>query len=200
MLLNHTLNKRKHRILVFKKKHYKFSSACCSCLIRVVCWYWSLPQQLPWRQADGGPEYPERDEHGHRVGQDLSVMSAKWRLDSPHPGVTAGKRACRHAELQACPTLMLSLSSHVKWSSRTPHSASDRLIKTRPGSEDEDCQSSVKSFEEQLRSSSTNKRAKQEQLERKEKGLWERLRMSVKEKVICVMERETREKREIFTA
>lgn len=197
MLLNHTSNKRKHRILVFKKKHYTFSSACCSFLIRVVCWYWSLPQQLPWRHADWGPEYPERDEHGHCVGQDLAVMSAKWRLDSPHPGATAGKWACRHAELN-CPTLMLSLNSHVKWSSRTPHSASDRLIKTRPGREDEDC--SVKCFEEQPRSSSTSKRAKQEQLERKEKRLWERLRMSVKEKVICVMERERCEKREIFTA
>lgn len=60
----------------------------------------------------------------------------------------------------------MSLNWDVKWSSRTPDSSSDRLIKTRPGRVDED---SERRIEEQPRSSSTNKSAKQEHLERDEK-------------------------------
>lgn len=89
-----------------------------------------------------------------------------------HLRATAAKWAGRRSELQACPALALSLNSGVKWSSRTPNSSSDRLIKTRPGRVDEDCERSMKRFEEQLRSLSANKSAKQEHLERGKEGLW----------------------------
>lgn len=52
MLLESYIKPNKHRIPFFKTKN--------SFLIRVGCWCWSLPQQLPWRQADWGPEYPEK--------------------------------------------------------------------------------------------------------------------------------------------
>lgn len=89
-----------------------------------------------------------------------------------HLGAPAAEWAGRRSEQQACPALALSLNSGVKWSSRTPDSSSDRLIKTRPGRADEDCERSMKRFEEQLRSSSANKSAKQEHLERGKEGLW----------------------------
>lgn len=104
-----------------------------------------------------------------------------------HPRAAAAKWAGTRSELQACPALALSLNSGVKWSSRTPDSFSDGLIKTRPGRADEDCERSMKRFEEQLRSSSANKSAKQEHLERVKRRV---VRMSVKEKVIFVLERE----------
>lgn len=140
-------------------------------------WCWCPPSQLPWRHAKRSHKEMNRDT--------MLVRTYLWCPPSggytpAHLGVTAGK----WAELQACPALTLSLNAHVKWSSRTPHSSSDSLIKTRLGREDQGCQSSMKRFEEQLRSTSTNKRAEQEHLERKKKRLWERLRMSVKEKVI----------------
>lgn len=104
-----------------------------------------------------------------------------------HLRATAAEWAGRRAALQACPALALSLNSDVKWSSRTPDSSSDGLIKTRPGRADEDCERSMKRFGEQPRSSSANKSAKQEHLERGKRRV---VRMSVKEKVIFVLERE----------
>lgn len=168
MLRNRESNWKSTELHYFlKKKHCNVSSASCSFLIRVACWCWSLPPQLPWRQADWGPEYPEKMNTDTVLVRTYQWCPPSGGYTPAHLGIRAGKWACGHAELHACPALTLSLNSHVKWSSRTPDSCSDRLIKTRPGREDEDRQSSLKRFEERLRSSSTNKRAKREKGKRK---------------------------------
>lgn len=130
----------------------------------------------------GGPEHPGRDGQGQRVGQDLSATSTQRRLHAGSPRSSGGETSlqtrwsCSRAALSRC-----HLTGALSGPPRAPTLPPDRLIKTRPGGrrgEDEDRRSGVKRSEEQLGSSSANKRAKREKGGRRggEKRLWERVR------------------------
>lgn len=125
-LLNRTSNKKNTEFHFFFKRKCECFSACCSFLV-----------QLPWRQAGwGGGENLSSQEETSRD----SVLVRTYLRRPPsggytpaHPAAPAGKPACGHAALLACSALTLSLNRRAKWSSTSPDSPPDRLIKTRPG-------------------------------------------------------------------
>lgn len=128
MLLNLASNKKKqqHRIPFCLKRKCEGFPACCTFLV-----------QLPWRQADW---VGERNQSSQEETSRDSMLVRTYLRRPPSGGYTpahlsapAGKRACRHAGLLACSALTLSLNQRAKWSSTSPDSPPDRLIKTRPG-------------------------------------------------------------------